>query len=362
MLIGRPAFSTLPIGGVFLALMVILAVPAVVLIVRRRMQWQPDRPIESLISREALVVIGLIALLLLTVVTLLGTLAVPLSNLLLGRSIAVGFAFYNNVLIPTGLLLLAAMAIAPLLRWGKLPTAIQKRALLATVVLGAIAATGAFLYGIRSPVGLGVTAFTAAAVAGFAIAFGLDFRNRQSVGSKRRQYAGYAMHLGFACLAVGIAGSSLGTRRHEVDLHAGESIQWAGRTILCRQLDQQQLPGKLIAEAQLEISRHGEPPVTLRPAQHYHSLQDQWTTEVAIHSTWRADFYTIAQIGEEDGQVLLTLIENPLIRWIWLGGWVMGLGTVVRLWPTRRRKAPSSAVPEPKGLMRAKKRRAITKA
>ena len=49
--------------------------------------------------------------------------------------------------------------------------------------------------------------------------------------ARRRQYAGYVMHLGFTCLAVGIAGSSLGSIRENVTLREGETIRWSGYTV-----------------------------------------------------------------------------------------------------------------------------------
>ena len=58
----------------------------------------------------------------------------------------------------------------------------------------------------------------------------------------------------------------------------------------------------------------------LKPARHFHLLQNQWTTEVAIDSTWSGDFYTILHAGLGEGRVLVTLIENPMMRWLWLGG------------------------------------------
>ena len=41
---------------------------------------------------------------------------------------------------------------------------------------------------------------------------------------------------------------------------------------------------------------------------------------VAVHSTWSGDFYGILQGGTGENQITLSLIENPLLRWLWLGG------------------------------------------
>jgi cytochrome c-type biogenesis protein CcmF len=94
----------------------------------------------------------------------------------------------------------------------------------------------------------------------------------------------------------------------------------------------------LVAEAILEVARDGEAPVTLRPARHLHMLQDEWTTEVAIHSTWSGDFYTILHAGLGGGQVSLTLVNNPLIRWIWAGGILSAASAIVTILPSRRRR------------------------
>ena len=55
--------------------------------------------------------------------TIAGTLGTALSLFVAGETVMVGPAFYNYVLIPTGLVLLATTALAPLLRWGASPSA-----------------------------------------------------------------------------------------------------------------------------------------------------------------------------------------------------------------------------------------------
>jgi cytochrome c biogenesis factor len=59
---------------------------------------------------------------------------------------------------------------------------------------------------------------------------------------------------------------------------------------------------------------------------------------VAIGSSWHGDFYTILNNGEGDTAVSLTFIEMPLMRWLWVGGGVSGVGVIVALWPVGRKK------------------------
>ncbi len=346
------AFSESPIGWMFLALMVGLTIGGGGLVILRRATLHSARSIPTIWAREAMVVIASIALLLLATVALVGTLAAPLSGLIFQRSIVLGTPFYNNVLIPTGLLLLATTAVAPLLRWGNPPTKQQRVALLLAAGIAAAISAAAFAFGVRQPIALAVTALAAMAVLSLVGALLLDIARRggrplptlvQTLVASRRKYAGFLVHMGFVCLAIGVTGSSLGTDRCEVLLRQGETIHWAGRSIRFAGFNERELPDKLVMEAKLEVTLPGRRPTTVLPAQHMYRLDQQWTTEVAIHSTWGGDLYTILRGGEEDGSVRLTLIENPLMRWIWLGGWVMCAGVLFGLWPTRSRKRRSSA-------------------
>ena len=145
------------------------------------------------------------------------------------------------------------------------------------------------------------------------------------------------MHLGFVCLAVGIAGSSLGKREQGFVLTEGQTIEWAGREIHLVRMVERELPEKLVAEAELRVTDQQGHVINLRPAQHFHRLQEQWTTEVDIHVTWKGDFYAILHSGDLDGKLYMTFVENPLMRGIWLGGAIAILGTIIRIWPSRRR-------------------------
>ncbi len=349
------AFSQSPIGWLFLGLMVLLGVGGGVLIVRHRQCLVADDPLRSIWTREAFIIISMLTLLLLAAVTVAGTLSVALSEAIVGRRIMVGPAFYNHVLMPIALVLLATMAAAPLLRWGSPPFARQKQALLVSAASALVPTMVVWLSGVRHPLALAVAWLAACSVATHVASPVLDawqpnadrpWRGLRSVLlGNRRLYASFVIHLGFGCIVVGVTGSSLGSRRHELVMKPGEVVAWAGRSIRFQRLIERELPDKFIVEAELEIARDSEKPFRLLPAQHLHRLQDQWTTEVAIRSTWGGDFYTILHNGQGADEVRLTLVENPLMRWMWFGGWVIVAGAGIRLWPSRRRVNPRPPTP-----------------
>ena len=342
------AFSESPIGWMFLGLMSVLLLSGTTLLVRRRDVLRGPRLTSSVLARETLVFISVFLLLLFTVVVMVGTLVAPVSKMVLGRMIQVGPAFYNNVLPPIGLGLLLMTAAVPLLQWGAPPT-LKGRRLLAICILFSLVVTAASLMvGIRHPLALAVVGLAALAVSALGAAWFYDAWRREphsgwpgligALRNGRRKYAAYSIHLGFVCVAIGVAGSSLGTQRREVTLAEGDVIHWEGRQIRYARLEQRQLPDKLVAEAVLEITRGDSLPVELRPARHLHLLQNEWTTEVAIQSTWGGDFYTVLHAGLGDGRVALTLVNNPMIRCIWAGGTLTTVGAIVAVWPSRRRQ------------------------
>ncbi len=123
------AFSESPIGWMFLALMGALLIGGAVLLVRRRDQLAARQAFSNILARETLILVSAFLLVSLAVVVTIGTLVAPLTKMFLGRMIQVGPAFYNNVLPPIGLGLLATTAAVPLLQWGAPPTPARRRLL-----------------------------------------------------------------------------------------------------------------------------------------------------------------------------------------------------------------------------------------
>lgn len=340
------AFSESPIGWMFLGLMTVLLAGGVALVVIRRTALAPSRRANSLFARESLILASTFLLLVLAGAVLAGTLLAPLSAVIVRRTILIGPPFYNNVLIPVGLLLMTATSVVPMTRWGRAPGLIQRRILSACAAVGVLAALFGYVLGVRQIIPLMLIALATVACASFVTGVNLDVRRRQpgsvpplwhglitALREGRRRYAGYMAHFGIVCLATGVAGSSLGTRRHEVEMAEGDVVHWADREVRYVALEQRQLPDKLEAVAVLEVTHGDGPTVEQRPARHLHLLQNEWTTQVSIHSTWGSDFYTVLHAGLGDGRVALSFVENPMLRWLWFGGVVTTVSGLVSIWP-----------------------------
>jgi cytochrome c-type biogenesis protein CcmF len=75
----------------------------------------------------------------------------------------------------------------------------------------------------------------------------------------------------------------------------------------------------------------------LYPERRFFQTNEQSGTMVAIYSTLREDLYVVyAGQNPESGAPVIHAFLNPLVKWIWLGGLVVVLGTLVTLLPNRR--------------------------
>ncbi len=340
------AFSESPIGWMFLGLMIACTAGIGALVFQNRRFLRPDHKIAAFWSRESQIVMSSWALLLLAAAVFLGTISIALSELVIGRRVVLSEAYYNSVMIPVSLLLLASLGMAPLLNWGRNPTAKQRTLLQFGVAPALLTMGGAWMFGAQQFVGL-----LLAGMAGFVVYMlaaavrtdrqriapgGFRFPTFAALRARRRQYSGYLVHVGVLCLAIGVTGSSLGTQRQELILQPGKSVTWSNYSIEFVRLHEFEHPDKFVAEAELRITPLRRRAFTVRPAQHLHHLQSEWTSEVGIHSTLAGDFYAILHNGEPGEAVRVTLVENPLICWLWIGGAVMVVGSLAALWPAKQ--------------------------
>ncbi len=349
-------FSRSTIAWMFLVLLGMLALAGPLLVAYRREELRPEHGLGGLASRESLVAISAAALVLLAGIVAVGTLAGPIGRAVAGRAITLGPEFYNTAAAPLALVLFGAMAMVPLARWGGPPQPDQSRRLKVLAALGAASAVLAWVLGVRHAWGVGVAGLAVLALGAMGLAIASDFRSVLSAGrwraaarlfsARRRQYASHLMHLGFISLLVGIAGSSLGSKSIDITLARGQTFHWSGYAIRLSDVQQEVLPDKHVVQTRLEVQPARGAPFELVPAQHFHFSTREWTAEVAVRSAWWGDLYAVAHGGSGDQHADLTLIVNPLMRFLWASGLLVALGAAAALWPRRRRGVHRPARPK----------------
>ena len=82
----------------------------------------------------------------------------------------------------------------------------------------------------------------------------------------------------------------------------------------------------------VEVMRDNKPLMMLYPERRFFQTNEQSGTMVAIYSTLRHDLYVVYAGQSPDNQTpVIHAYLNPLVKWIWLGGVIVVLGTIVTL-------------------------------
>ena len=74
-----------------------------------------------------------------------------------------------------------------------------------------------------------------------------------------------------------------------------------------------------------------------------------------MHSSPTKDIYLTLERGAAPGDTTATIrvFIKPLIMWLWIGGAIMAIGTLLAAFPGSRRRRPTDAVSAPIATPRA---------
>jgi len=350
------SFTQSSVGYFFLAFLVITAVASYALYARRLELLQPDGSLESMVSREAGFLFNNLLLVGIAFSVLWGTLFPILSEWVRGTKITVGPPFFNQVNIPLGLALLALTGIGPLIAWRRASVRNLKRQFSVPLFAGATTFVVLVALGMRNAYALmafGLGGFVTGTIVQ-EFARGTRARHRQYsegyplafarlVGRNRRRYGGYIVHLGIVMLFAAFAGMAFRTEM-EATLKPGESATLKspyGHTYTFTHLGVSQYNqlNRLVSAATVEVEKDGThlQPLTSQKRQHVDGLGRptfEPSTEVAIRSDLLEDVY-IVYAGSVAGteQTVYRFTINPLVWWVWAGGFVLVIGGLIAMWP-----------------------------
>ena len=369
------SFAQPPAGTWFAVFFFLSGGIAVYLVGARLRDLDSKAELERVVSRETALLYNNLLLLGIAFVVLWGTVFPILSQWARDAKVTVGPAFFNSINIPLGLLLLAFTGIGPLMAWRKSSVPNLGRQLLFPALFGAVVAGLLVALGMRS-----ASAILAYALCGFVAGtliqeLSKGVRARQSiygealapafvrlVSRNRRRYGGYVVHAGITMM-FGAFGGLAFKREYSATLHTGEQYQatdpyghvWR---FVSQGVSSDDRPDRVAVAVPLDMYRDGKRVGLISSEQRtYRDLQGnplfQPSTKVGIRSTARLDTYVVlAGVRSEKGVDVadLRIAFNPLVVWVWVGGFVMMVGGLIVMWPKaerRRAQAEYAAVTLP---------------
>jgi cytochrome c-type biogenesis protein CcmF len=375
------AFAQSAIGPLFFSFIGLTFIISLSLLLRRWNELKTNVHMTSMFSREALFLLnnllfmgilivcfwGVIFPLLSEALGFVGQRIPALSTIFTGQKVTVGPPYYERATAPLFAGLLLLMGVAPLAAWRHSTVQTLGRAIWKPTIASLIVLVLVFLAGVRSwPALLGfwLCAFVSA-VTLYEFWRAAWARHRthneslplalwQLAGRNRRRYGGYIIHLGVVLMAIGIIGIEVFQTETQGTIPQGGSLRLGNYRVVYEELNiwDRLDQGRNLARAVVSVYKNEQYVGELHPRRDYYFESQQPMTIPGVRSTWEDDLYILLV----DWQPITTegatfkIYHNPLVNWMWLGGFVFIFGTLVAAWPDKDpemeviRKAAPAAV------------------
>ena len=351
------SFTASSLGPIFLGFVFFILVVSFGLMSQRMQLLRSKKRIESFSSRESGFLFNNVVFIVMCFAVLWGTLFPVISEAVRGTKITVGAPFFNQINIPIGLVLLCLTGIGPLLVWRKTSKQSFIRNFTTPVIAGLVMALVLYIINIRGYVliSFSLSVFVLTTIS---LEFARGIRSRITVHKEnpltafwrllrknRSRYGGYIVHVGIVFMFIGFTGHAFDIEK-EFGLKKDETNHLSGYTFVLQNIREEERPNHYAWIADLHVSdASGKEIVMLHPEKriYFHRNPDperrQPHSELDIYSTMKQDIYSIFNsVDLENGVAYLKIMINPLVNWVWFGGFIFVLGTLVALWPPKKEK------------------------
>ena len=357
------AFAQSSIGPWFVGFLVLALAVCTAAFLKNRDYLRSDNRLDSMLSRESSFLFNNLILLVACVAVLSGTLFPVLSEWVQGSKISVGPPFFNKVNIPIGLFLLFLTGVGPLLAWRRTSLDSLKRNFGWPLAGGLAAGAIAYPLGFRDFYALVcviLSVFVALTIGSEFLRGALVIRARaganllSAIGQltmrNTRRYGGYVVHYGMVLIFIGLAGTAF-NKDKQMEMSPGSRMEIGPYTLVAQTFTSRPAQNYTAERATFEALRGGKQVMMLYPERRFYPANEQSGTMVAIYSTMKEDLYVVyAGRSQDTQQPVIHVYLNPLVKWIWLGGVIVVLGTILALVPNRQavlvvRAATQQAIP-----------------
>ncbi len=336
------AFASDPDRGLFILAFLLVTVGASLTLFVLRAPSVKSRVGFGFWSRETLLLINNIVLVVVTAMILIGTLYPLILDSLTGSKLSVGPPYFNALFNPLIGALMMALGLGVVLRWKNTsgnwlvkmlgPVLLVSAALSLLLTLLADEFNGAVL----------VVYFLSFWVLLASIRDLLDkTRHRGFLPGLRmmtRSYWGMQMgHLGVVVCAIGVVLSSHYSIERDLKMNVGDSVQLGAYSFVFDGAHHFEGPNYISDKGTVRALKNGREIAVLHPEKRLYIVQQMPMTEAGIDPGFTRDLYVALGEPLENGAWAVRLQVKPFVRWIWLGGMLMSFGALLSAWDPRYR-------------------------
>jgi cytochrome c-type biogenesis protein CcmF len=345
------SFTQSSIGPIFLVFLAIVLVISIGLVAGRAHILESEGNIETMVSRESAFLINNLIFVTFTFTVLLGTVFPLITEAVKGVQVSVGEPYFDRMAVPLGLLMVFLMGVGPVLPWGRPDKAALIRNLVLPTGAAIVTLIGSIVGGIDKP--LILLTYALCAFAGMVTLremFGpavdrmkrrgdsLGLALKHTIAGARRRFGGYVVHLAVVIIVVAIATSNAFKYSAEASLEPNQQLQIGEFTLTYRSTDAQQESHRFSVSAMLDVEHDGEMAGTAAPKLNFYPTQREPIGTPHVMTFGATDLYLSLLSFEKDGsRVAIKAFVIPFAPWIWWSIQIIALGSMVSLWPRRRR-------------------------
>jgi cytochrome c-type biogenesis protein CcmF len=322
------AFASDPKRGIFILALLAVVVGSSLTLFAWRAPKVSLGGAFALISRETLLLMNNVLLVVAAGSVLLGTLYPLLIDALNLGKLSVGPPYFNAVFVPIMIPLLFLIAAGPIARWKHADLKDIGMRLRVAAVIAVVAGIGLpFLAGRWTPlvaVGLLGAVWVAAATVIQVI--------EQLKVSRRGTPSFWGMHIAHFGVAVFVVGVTMvGGYQEEKDVRMGpgDTVNIGSYTFTFVGIREAQGPNYTASVGDVDVSEGGRVIRRLNPEKRNYATSGMPMTEAAIDAGLTRDVYV--SLGEPlpDGAWAVRVYYKPFVDWIWFGCLIMALGGLV---------------------------------
>ncbi len=335
------AFAADPRCGIFILIFLALVIGASLFLFALRAPKVGLGGRFALVSRETLLLMNNVLLVVASGSVLLGTLYPLLIDALGLGKLSVGPPYFETVFVPLMVPLLFLIGLGPTARWKEASVADLVARL--KFALGLALAAGIllpFLFGSWKPL-VGLSLLLAAWIVAASV---VDIRHRLQSAGGRPPPSFWGMHLAHIGVAVFVIGVTLVKgyeAEKDVRMAPGDTVTVGGYSVRLVGIKEAMGPNYRAMVGDLELSKDGKVLRSLNPEKRNYFSSQMPMTEAAIDTGIFRDVYVSLgePVGEKDGSGAwsVRVHHKPFVDWIWSGCFLMALGGILAVSDRRYR-------------------------